>query len=128
MPEDLNKFIERATDVLAEFAQKEKAGLPKPDEAARVLLESEKNIPSIESKFNANRLEIIYSYLKFKYPEAVSSENAEKLIRILRALSGKEDASSVSKMNLAYHQLLLELKKIEDGLTERFPGYQKKLL
>lgn len=127
MPEDLDKFIERATDVLAKFAEREKAGLPKPEDAARLLLESEKNLPSIESKFNANRLEIIYGYLKFKYPEAVSSDNADKLIRILRALSGKEDASSVSKMNLAYHQLLLELKKIEDGLAERFPGYRKKL-
>jgi hypothetical protein len=127
MAEDLSKFIERATEVLAKFAEKEKADLPKPEEAARMLLESEKNLGAIESRFNVNRLEIMYSYLKFKHPDLAVSEKADKLLKILKALAEKEDEESRARSSLVYDQLLLELKGIEDTVLSRFPEYQKKL-
>ncbi|MDD5065824.1 MAG: hypothetical protein PHF84_02130 [bacterium] len=126
MAEDLSKFIERATDVLAKFAEREKAGLPKPEEAAKMLLESEKNLQAIESRFNVNRLEIMYQYLKMKYPDAAISDTAEKLIKILKVLSEKEDRESAAKTHLIHEQLILELKKIEDKVLAQFPDYQRK--
>ena len=128
MEDDLLKYAERAGDILADFSKQQKANLKPPEEAAKELLESEKNLKTIESKFLANSIDILYDYIKFKYPKESVSENAEKLMTILKALSGKEDDESIVQSKSIYQQLVNEMQIIEDRIQKKNPDYKKKFI
>ena len=129
MEEDLVKFAERAGDVLVEFSKQQQAKLKPPEEAAKDLLESEKNIKSVESIFLSNSVDILYNYILMKFPDeaASNSKNVEKLLVILKGISGKEDKDSTEKSRIVYKQLIIEMQKIEDKIQANHPEYQKKI-
>ena len=127
MEEDLIKYAERAGDVLVEFSkQQQKIKLKPPDEAAKELLESEKNIKSVESRFLANSVDVLFNYIKLKFPNESTSKSAEKLLTILKSISGKDDKESIEKSRIIYQQLILEMQKIEDKIQAKHPEYKKK--
>ncbi len=128
MEEDIKKYAERAGDVLVKFFNQEKSKLKSPDEAAKDLIESEKNLKSIESKFLSNSVDILYNYIKFKYPDEGFSENAEKLIAILKGISGKDDKETLKKTKLVYQQFVAEMQVVEDNIQAKHPEYKKKFV
>lgn len=126
MNEDIKKYVDRAADVLGAFVEKEKKNLLKPEDAAKLLIESEKNLKSIESKFNVNRVEILFQYIKTKYPDLVISEKIIKLIQLLKGLSQMPDPESLLKAEQIYQQLILEMRQVEDQIKLQHPEYQRK--
>ena len=126
MNEDIKKYVDRAADVLGAFVEKEKKNLLKPEDAAKLLIESEKNLKSIESKFNVNRVEILFQYIKTKYPDLVISEKIIKLIQLLKGLSQMPDSESLLKAEQIYQQLILEMRQVEDQIKLQHPEYQRK--
>jgi len=126
MEEDLKQYIERATDILVEFSKKEKDHLKPPEQAAKELLESEKNLKTVESKFQTNSIDVVYHYLKEKYPEEAANDNVEKMLTVLKSIAGKEDKKSLDKIRLVYTQLIAEMKTIEDRIQSQYPEYIKK--
>lgn len=128
MEEDIKKYAERAGDVLVEFFNREKSNLKPPEEAAKELVESEKNLKSIESEFLSNSVDILYNYIKYKYPDEGFSENAEKLIAILKGISGKDDEETLKKTKLVYRQFVAEMQVVEDNIQAKHPEYKKKFV
>ena len=126
LEENLKKYAERAADVLAEFQKHEKSNLKSPEEAAEEMLESEKDLKSIEGKFNLNSMDILYNYIKVKYPKDGSSHKVEKLLNILKVFSEKKDEKSVAESKAVYQQLVLEIKKLEDDIIKTHSEYQRK--
>lgn len=127
MAGELDKYIERAADVLIAFANKEKQNLPSTDDAAKVLLQSKEDLHSVEVKFSVNSIDIIYQHLKNKYPDIAASEKVDKLLKLLKSLSDKEDADSLSKAKLVYSQLYLEVQYLENKISAEHPEYKHKL-
>ncbi|MBU1078714.1 MAG: hypothetical protein KKH98_15550 [Spirochaetes bacterium] len=127
MEDDIKKYAERAGDILAEFTKAEKSKLKSPEDAAKDLLESEKNLKTIEAKFNVNSMDILYTYIKKKYPEEGSSEKIEKLIKILKMFTDKEDERSLAESKAVYQQLMMEMQSLEENIKSNNPGYQKRI-
>lgn len=128
LDDDLKKYAERAGEILLEFSNQERSNLKPPEEAAKELIESEKNIKSIEAKFNVNSMDILYHYIRSKYPEQGKSERVEKLITILKVLSDKEDDKSIKEAKAVYQQLIEEMKKVEDQIVKKNPEYKRKFV
>jgi hypothetical protein len=126
LDKELLKFAERAGDVLVEFSRQEKKNLKAPDEAAKDFLEKGKNLKSIEAKFMTNSIDVLYNYLKYKYPREAGSEKAEKLITILKGLADKEDEDSLNKTKLVHQQLVAEMQNVENRIKGKNPDYKKK--
>lgn len=127
LEEDVKKYAERAAQVLLEFSRHERSNLKPPEEAAKELIESEKNLKSVEAKFNVNSMDILYNYMKVKYPAFGVSKKVEKLIKILKALSDKDNGKSRKEGKAVYKQLIVEMRKVEDNIKANNPDYQKKI-
>lgn len=126
MEDDIKKYVERAADLLAKVSKQQKSNLKSPEEAAKELIESKKNLKTIKSKFQTNSIDILYNYIKSKYPDDGTSENAEKLIEILKRFSVREDEKAIQELELVYQQLILEMQKIENKIQASHPEYKKK--
>ncbi len=124
--EEEKKYAQRAGEVLAEIFNDNQQRLKPPEEAAKELLESEKDINKIESQFNLNSIEILYKYLREKYPVETQNQKLVSLIGELKTLSSKNDNISTSKAKLIYLQIINIFRTIEAEIVKKHPEYTKK--
>ena len=124
--EESKQYAQRAGEVLAAIFDDNKKTLKPAEEAAKDLLESEKNLEKIESQFNLNSIEIMYKYMREKYPVETQNSKLISLINEMKKLNNANDTVSISKSKIIYLQIIKLFREIEDKIKEKHPDYTKK--
>ncbi len=124
--EESKQYAHRAGEVLAAIFDDNKKRLKPVDDAAKELIESEKDLSKVESQFNLNSIEIIYKYMREKYPIEAQNKTLISLITELKNLTTQSNDIAVSKSKIIYLQIVKAFRKIEDKIAEKHPNYKKK--